>query len=100
MKMERIDDTHVCICPQERIDITNSNALKEEFIRLYDEGLTHLTVDFTHIDGIDSSGLGKLLLFQKRLKERNGSLRITNITSDYVKKMFTMIHLNRVIDID
>ena len=49
---------------------------------------------------IDSSGLGKILLFQKELREKGGSLKIIHITSDYVKKMFYMIHLDQVVDIE
>ena len=99
MKIERREEG-VTMIPDRRIDISNSSDLKEQFVMLMEEGYTDVTVDFTHVDGIDSSGLGKLLLFQKRLREKEGTLRITNITSDYIRRMFVMIQLHRVIDIE
>jgi anti-sigma B factor antagonist len=85
---------------RDRIDLANSHLLKDQLQELYDEGFQIITLDFSHATGIDSSGLGKLLLFQKKLKERNGELRIINITSAYIKKMFKMIHLYKVINIE
>lgn len=99
MKVDRKDNNAV-VTPGERIDITNSDDFKENLLSLYDEGYKDITIDFKEVIGIDSSGLGKLLLFQKKLKERNGKLKIVNVNNDYVKKMFKMIHLNKVIEIE
>ncbi len=83
-----------------RIDVTNSHLIKEKLETLLDEGFKTITLDLSLVTGIDSSGLGKLLLFQKKLKERGGGLRIINITSGYIRKMFNMIHLYKVINIE
>ncbi len=100
MRVEKKSDNLAVIIPNGRIDITNSNELKQKLLDLFDEGCNYITIDFTNVTGIDSSGLGKLLLFQKKLKERDGELKIVNISSDYVKKMFNMIHLYKVINIE
>ncbi|MGF7186307.1 anti-sigma B factor antagonist [Desulfitispora alkaliphila] len=100
MKITRKNNNEATITPDGKIDISNSHELKQNLLTLYDEGVSNITIDFTNVISIDSSGLGKLLLFQKKLKERNGELRVVNITSDYVKKMFTMIHLDKVIKIE
>lgn len=100
MQVERKGKDDVTIIPNERIDITNSSEFKQLFLTLYDEGYSNITIDFSNVSGIDSSGLGKLLLFQKKLKERQGELRIINISSEYVRKMFNMIHLYKVINIE
>lgn len=99
MKVDRKKDVAV-IKPEGRIDIRNSQDLKEIMLDIYDEGFSFITIDFAAVMSIDSSGLGKLLLFQKKLKERDGNLKIINIQSDYIKKMFKMIHLDKVIDIE
>ena len=88
------------VTPGERIDITNSDEFKEKLVSLFDEGYHDIIMDFKEVAGIDSSGLGKLLLFQKKLKEKNGQLRIVNVNNDYVQKMFKMIHLSKVIHIE
>ena len=99
MRIEKINTTKAVIIPEGKIDITNSNELKQKLLTLFDDGYSEIVIDFTNVSSIDSSGLGKLLLFQKKLKERQGELTIINITSEYVSKMFKMIHLQKVINI-
>lgn len=84
----------------EKIDLSNTKELKDNLLELIDQGVTHVILNFQNAEMIDSSGLGKILLFQKRLKELDGNLKIININSDYIRKMFKMIHLDKVIDIE
>ena len=58
-----------------------------------------MRLDFEKVPRIDSSGLGKLFLFHKRLREKNGKLIIENVKSSYVKNMFDVINLHKVIEI-
>lgn len=95
-----LDDNKVIVSPQENIDFANSNELKEKLISIKEDGYNQIEIDFGEVNSIDSSGLGKLLLFHKKLKEKNGELSIKNIQSDYIKNMFDMIKLNKVIKID
>lgn len=83
-----------------RIDLSNSHLLEENLQALFDEGVKAVELDFSRVTGIDSSGLGKLLLFQKKFKECGGQFRIKNVTSKYIRKLFKMIHLYKVIDIE
>lgn len=85
---------------ERKIDLSNTKELKEELLELLEQGVTHVILNFQNAEMIDSSGLGKILLFQKRLKESGGNLKIININSDYISKMFKMIHLDKVIDIE
>ncbi|OIJ10232.1 anti-anti-sigma factor [Anaerobacillus arseniciselenatis] len=102
MIMEQIKNgnSKVTLIPEGRIDVVNSQNLKQELLNLYNDGVNEIIIDFSKITSIDSSGLGKLLLFQKKLKERGGELRIINVTNDYIQNMFKMIHLNKVIKIE
>lgn len=100
MKAQEMYENTVLMMNEGRIDLSNSHLLGEELQRLYEEGFRVITLDFKLVTGIDSSGLGKLLLFQKKLKEQSGKLRVINITSRYIRKMFRMIHLYKVIDIE
>ena len=100
MRVEKQDSQKALVTPGERIDITNSDEFKKNLLTLFDEGYKDITIDFKNVSGIDSSGLGKLLLFQKKLKEIGGVMRIVNVNNSYVEKMFKMIHLNKVIDIE
>ena len=99
MEITEITPAQARIIPQGNILITNAGDLKEALITLINRGFTEITIDFTHVQTIDSSGLGKLLLGQKLLKEREGKLQIENVGSDYINKMFRMIHLDKIIEI-
>lgn len=100
MEVKKQDDQNAVVFLGERVNIMNSPELKQKLQALYDEGVQKITVDFTGTKMIDSSCLGKLLMFQKRLKDRGGELRISNVTSDYISKMFDIIQLYKVIDIE
>jgi anti-sigma B factor antagonist len=99
MKVDRKTAQEAIIHLSEKIDISNSSELKDLLQGLYDENYKMITVDFSKTGMIDSSCLGKLLMFQKKFKENGGGLIIINVTSDYIRKMFVQIHLHKVIDI-
>lgn len=100
MKAQKMDKSSILMVDEGRIDLSNSHLLKEKLQALYEEGYEDITLNFGMVTGIDSAGLGQLLLFQKKLKDRGGRLRIINITNKYIEKMFKMIHLYKVIDIE
>ncbi|NLN16210.1 MAG: STAS domain-containing protein [Firmicutes bacterium] len=99
--MEVIHETsaQARVMPGEQIVIENAGELKEVLINLIDQGAREITVDMGKVKAIDSAGLGKLLLGNKLLRERNGKLIIENITSEYIHKMFRLIHLEKMVEI-
>jgi len=99
MKVERLENETV-VYPEGRIDISTAGDFKNRINDLMEEGAANICLDFSQVSGIDSSGLGKLLLFQKQLKEKGGKLRIRNISSEYVKKIFSLVHLYKVVEIE
>jgi len=98
MKVEKVGNEHI-VYPEGRIDIASATEFQDTIISLIDEGAMRIVLDFSKVTGLDSSGLGKLLLLQKRVKEKGGKIVIKNVASDFVKKMFTLVHLDRVIEI-
>lgn len=99
-EIEVINEKEVVISPQSNIDFSNSKSLKKELLNLLAKDYQKVIIDFTNVESIDSSGLGKLLLFHKKIKEKDGILVIRNVKSDYIKNMFEMIHLSKVIKIE
>ncbi|SDL30638.1 STAS domain-containing protein [Halarsenatibacter silvermanii] len=87
------------LVPGEDLDLTTAGDLKEEFTELVENGQKNIVIDFERVRRIDSSGIGKILLFQKILKEEQGSLKITNINSEYVREVFEMVHLDELVDV-
>ncbi|PUU93796.1 MULTISPECIES: STAS domain-containing protein [Halanaerobium] len=99
-KTDVINSEQVVISPVGNIDFSNSQDLKDKLLELFKKDYKKVILDFSEVESIDSSGLGKLLLFHKKLKEKEGKLIIRNVESDYIKNMFEMIHLNKVITIE
>ena len=65
---------------------------------LYKKRYNIIIIDFSKVERIDSYGLKKILLFHKKLKKRKGKLKIINVQNEYVKKMFELICLDKVIE--
>lgn len=95
---EKGEETTIYI-EEKKIDITNSQELKEKVKSLMETGVNKINIDFTEVEMIDSSGIGKLLFIQKRLKEKDGKLCLVNVKSDYINKVIKLIHLDEVIEI-
>ncbi len=95
----QIEEDSARIILEESIDLSNAEELKEEFMSVTEQGITDVTLDFNRVKKIDSSGLGKILLFQKILREEDGKLIIENVDSEYVREVFDMVHLDEVVEI-
>ena len=100
MKVKRGAGQVATVYLGEKVNIANSVALKNVLQDLHSENYKTVNIDFLETKIIDSSCLGKLLMFQKKFKENEGELIITNVTSGYIKKMFALIHLHKVINIE
>ncbi len=100
MEIKKGNEASALVKLEGEIDLTNSHLLKEKLQSLYEEGFKVITLDFSLVTNIGSTGLGKLLLIQKKLKEQGGELKIINVTNEYIRKMFKMIQLSRVINIE
>ena len=83
----------------EKFDLTNAEEIKKKFLVLIEKDITDITLDFKNVEEIDSAGLGKILLFNKIVKENDGKLIIENANSNYVKNVFNMLNLNEIINI-
>ncbi|MCK8818067.1 STAS domain-containing protein [Natroniella sulfidigena] len=100
VEVEKRNSRRVIISPEDKIDLSNSYGFEKKLQAAYEQGYDEIIVDFKDVERIDTSGLGKLLLFYKKLRERNGELQIINLTNDYIKRMFKIIKLNKIIKIE
>lgn len=96
---KEINDGKAIVYLEGEIDFTNSQDFKNELLKIYDQNIKDVEIDFGRLESIDSSGLGKILLFNKKLEEIDGELKIKNVKSEYIREMFEMIQLNKVIKI-
>jgi anti-sigma B factor antagonist len=58
------------VAPHGEIDLTTSEALRVAMDRAVDEGATAVVLDLSDVTFMDSTALGVLVLFHRRLGER------------------------------
>lgn len=98
MKLEENGNVVVVIVKEERLDAHNSENLKLELGRLFNEGKTSVVVDLKEVRFIDSSGLGALVSGFKNASSRQAELKLSSLQSQ-AKSMFELTRLHRVFDI-
>lgn len=84
----------------EKFNIINAESFSHTMNSLYQEGYREIAIDFSEVIIIDSLGLGKIILFHKKLKQDGGELRLINVKSTRIQKMFKVIHLHRELFIE
>ncbi len=98
LKVEETGKVVLIVVKEERLDAHNSEELKKELARLFDEGKTRVVVDLKDVRFIDSSGLGSLVSGFKNASARQAELKLSSLQSQ-VKSMFELTRLHRVFDI-
>ena len=80
------------------IDVYTAPRLRQAIIDLVDGGASHIVVDMSAVDFLDSTGLGVLVGGLKRVKVKDGSLSIVT-GQDKILKIFDITGLNKVFPI-
>lgn len=73
------------------IDVYTAPDLRQQVIHLVDSGTRHIVADLRGVDFLDSTGLGVLVGSLKRLRQRQGSLRL--VTSGRVLQLLVITGL-------
>ena len=98
LKTELNGNLMVIFVREERLDAHNSDKLKAEMNRIFEQGTKDILLDLKEVRFIDSSGLGVLVSGFKNASTRQGSLRLCGLQTQ-VKSMFELTRLHRVFDI-
>ena len=89
------------------VEFTSNKILDEANIAEIGHGLNgliderpnpKLLLDFSSVDHLSSAALGMLINANKRIKERNGQLRLTNIKPQ-IYEVFVITRLNKLFKI-
>ncbi|QEV50497.1 anti-sigma factor antagonist [Streptomyces platensis] len=67
------------------VDAHTSPLVREAVIRLVDEGHRHFVLDLSFVSFLDSMGLGVIVAVTKRIREREGALRIAAASARIVR---------------
>lgn len=63
---------------REKIFVQDTVSLRADLIKKIDRGITDIRINLSELTYIDGSGLGVLVTINKRTKENNGKLILTN----------------------
>lgn len=77
------------------VDLYTAPELKQELVRVIDEGVRTVVVDLTKATFIDSTTLGVLISGVKRLRPTGGGLELV-VTDRNIRKIFEITGLDRV----
>jgi anti-sigma B factor antagonist len=81
------------------LDLHTSPQLRDHVVGMIgDRDPVRLALDLTDVGFLDSSSLGMLVTLLKRIKEREGDLRLVGVTGSPMK-VFTLTGLDRVFEI-
>ncbi len=82
-----------------RIDNESGPVFQEALDKAFASNPSRISLDFGKVTFINSSGIGKLLLFYKQVHNRNGEIHIAGI-NDEVFTLFKAIRLDKLIPIE
>ena len=86
----------------ERITIQNADEFGQGLInkcRSAEAGEV-VELDFSQLSMLCSTGLGKILKAHQICKDRAVKIKITDVADNYIRKMLSMIHMGKVVEIE
>lgn len=96
--IETLKDGVTILAIEGEIGIDNNHVLKPKLQGFIDTGRTTVIIDFSGVTFLDSSSLGTLLVFAKKLEKVDGRLCLCAF-SDPVEAVFTMVGFSQFFDI-
>lgn len=93
------DVTVVRFVDRKILDVTNIHELGRELAQLVEEQhKKKLLLNFTTVEFLSSETLGELIKLEKKVKQHNGKLMLTNIKPE-IYEVFAITRLNKLFDI-
>ncbi len=89
--------TAVIEISEDAVGLNNFNSLSESVLQEIDNGLKYFIFDMSKINSINSSGLGILIGCLKKIKEKNGYLKIINLNEKIIS-IFKLTKLDNVFE--
>lgn len=80
------------------IDVYTAPQLRERVVQLVSDGKVDLVLDLTHVEFLDSTGLGVLVGALNRVRNHEGSLALV-LTQERILKIFEITGLRTVFPI-
>lgn len=84
----------------QHLNLENTPTLKKELAEMLEHRVSRVELDFSATQSIDSSGLGKLLLFNEKFREIGSEFKLTKVVHPNVVELFRLISLEKYITIE
>jgi anti-anti-sigma factor len=98
-KVKLVNDVAVVKFGTRSLEEANIHVNESQLWRLVDEfGHGKLHLDFSDIQALTSTGLGKLVSLDKKVRNKGGSLSLHNV-NPLVYELFEITRLNTLLDI-
>lgn len=97
INIEAIDNVSVVRCGGS-LDADSVASFKKATADLVNRGAVRLVVDCAGLTFIDSMGLGALISLLRRVRQREGDLKVAALNED-VKTIFEITRLHRLFDV-
>jgi anti-sigma B factor antagonist len=94
----RLDGSTAVLAVDGEVDMASAPELRAALIDLLDKGATSLVLDLAGVSFMDSSGLGTLVGVLKRVRERDGSMRLASPTRA-VLRVLELASLDRILPV-
>lgn len=82
----------------DRLTSDNEKWFRELALTTLKPEHTTVSVDLSRTISLDSEGLGALISIYKRVRERNGTLRLVH-PQPFVREMIQLLHLERLFEL-
>lgn len=92
------NNQHTVLSVVGEVDLSTSPQLDGAIIDAVDQGIVHLTIDFTEVTFLDSSGLSVIVKGLKRTREVNATFDVVT-ANERVLKVFSITGLDSVVTI-
>ena len=93
------DITHVSFLDRNILDEANIQQIGEEITEIVEsETMPKILISFENVDHLSSAALGTLITINKKVKNREGILRLANIDPQ-IYEVFKITQLDRIFSI-
>lgn len=96
-KIQTVDHIAVVTIANEQLDSSNTGAFKTQIQAVIDSN-KNVIFDMSAVRFVDSSGLGAILAFLRRLHDMGGDLKLVGLTKP-VRMLFELVRMHRIFEI-
>jgi anti-sigma B factor antagonist len=91
-------DGWVVIAPVGDLDLAAAPQVRGEAVRQVTDGNSHLVLDLSGVEFVDSTGLGVVVAAAKRARSAGGDVRLCGVSGP-VAKVFEVVGLERIFEV-